>query len=93
MLGTIAKGATEKPAEMTTLEFVGGAIFLELAIFFFPAGGERFFLSSLMDEQEIEMSLYIGGNCSATLFIAVNSLHRYSQEFGDFFLCFSQLLS
>lgn len=81
ILGAVAQGATEEPAEMAALKLPGGALLLEGALLFFPARNKRICSPPLIDQQKIELSFDMGGYGSPALLIAVDGFQRHAEEF------------
>lgn len=58
---------------MSGLEFIGRALFSHIALFFLPASRKGVVAASLVDKQEIQLSLDMCRNSSPSLLVAVNS--------------------
>jgi len=89
----IAFSAAEKPAEMPALKLPGWAFMLDIALFFFPAGGENFVAGSLFAKKKEQLAFYMRGYLAPALLIAVNCFECHSEKLGKFFLRFTKFLS
>jgi hypothetical protein len=84
--GTFTFGSAEKPAQMPTLKFPGGAGLLLTALFFFPAGDQVLLSASLITEKKEDLPLNMGWNCPSTLFITMNGFNGNTQQISQLFL-------
>ena len=90
ILGAIAFRTAQEPAEVTALELPGRTVALDGAAFFLPARGQGVGPSPLIDQQEINVPLDMGGDCPPALFVAVNGLQGHAEEFCQLFLGLSE---
>ncbi len=81
-MSTVTFGSAYKPAEVSALEFPGGAIFFTVAEFFLPAGSKAGFSAPLINQKEIDLPFNVSRDCSPALLVTVDSLERHSQEFS-----------
>ncbi len=71
---TFAEGSTQKPAKMTALKFPGWTLILDSALLVFPTWFQVIFSASLVNEEKIEMSFDVIGDCSPTLLVTMYGL-------------------
>ena len=90
----MAYGSTDKPAEMSTLELPGGALFPRLCgtALNVPAGFTSI-LRFLHRQEEECLPFNMHGNISPSLFKALHCLERDCQKLSHFLLRFSQSLT
>lgn len=77
---TIAQGATQEPAEMAALKLPGRAVVFLGTVLVFPAWLQIILSTPLVDEEKIDMPLYVIGNCPPSLFVAVYGFQRHAEE-------------
>ena len=90
----IAESPTQKPAQVSGIELPRRTLLLEFgwAFLYYPTGFFPFIGCASL-EQEKNLTFYLGGDFSQTLFVAVYGLDGFSQQLGHLFLGFSQLQS
>jgi hypothetical protein len=78
---------------MAALKLPGGALLFNTTHFFLPTWCQDIISASLIDQQEIEVSLYVHGYNPPSLFIAVNCLKGHPKDFSQLNLGLAKLFS